>query len=436
MIEQILHTIKKYNMLTQGDSVIVGLSGGADSVCLLLSLFALRDRLDISVSAMHVNHCLRGAESDSDENFCRDLCDRLKIPFVSGRFDVISYAAKTHKSTEQAARDIRYDFFHKCAAGKKIATAHNANDNAETMIFNLTRGTGTKGICGIPPVRDNIIRPLIETSRDQIEQYLAGLGQMFVTDKTNLSDDYTRNKIRHNVIPVLRSLNTSLFRTFTSNSDNFRLDNSYIEQQADTAYMQCLTPDGKLSGLDGYHKAVRHRCIARLLNEHSIEPDNKKITETDMICLNGGKINLSKNVYIISKSGILYIDSVRTEKNDYFEAHLNPGSNDFKSIKTVNIILHDVMPDTVNPVIDADRVSDMAVLRTRKPGDKIRLNGRGFTSSVKKLLNEKTSLSERDNICFISDEQGPLFIEGIGISERAACGSFTRKFMEINIKSV
>ena len=213
MLCQILDTAKKYSMTETGDEVIAALSGGADSVCLLLALNELKETLGIKLSAIHVNHCLRGNESDRDEQFCRDLCGRLRIPLICGRFNVKEEAENRKISTELAARDIRYRFFQENSSGKKIATAHTANDNAETVIFNLARGTGTKGIAGIPPVRGNIIRPLINVTRSQIENYLKEKNQEYVTDSTNLTDDYTRNIIRHIVIPVIEQINSSLFRT-------------------------------------------------------------------------------------------------------------------------------------------------------------------------------------------------------------------------------
>ncbi|MDO5560125.1 MAG: tRNA lysidine(34) synthetase TilS [Oscillospiraceae bacterium] len=436
MFEQILKTIQKFNMLERGDNVVVGLSGGADSVCLLLSLCSLRDELGITVAAMHVNHCLRGAESDSDEEFCRDLCSRLDIEFISKRFDINGIAAQTHKSVEQAARDVRYDFFAKNSINKKIATAHNANDNAETIIFNLTRGTGLKGICGIPPVRDNIIRPLIETSREQIEAFLAGRSQPYVTDSTNLSDDYTRNKLRHYVIPVLASINSGLYRTITADSDNFRMDNSYIEMQSQNAYVKCLGTDGRLSGLADFHQAIRHRCIAKLLSEHHIEPDNKKISDIDYICINGGKINLSKNVYIISKSGILYIEILNKPADDYFEIPLSEGENNFKNIKKITVRLTKEMPQTDNAVIDAGKIVSDAYLHSRRSGDRIRLNKKGFTSSVKKLLNEKIPSSQRNSLCFLSDKEGLFYIENIGYSQRVAVSESTENYMEIIVSNL
>ena len=153
MLDKIFGTIQKYHMLEKGETAVCGLSGGADSVCLLLALRELAPRLGITVEAIHVNHCLRGEESDRDEEFCRDLCRRLQVPFTAVRCDVRSFAQENGLSTEEAARELRYKAFAENSAGKKLATAHNAGDDLETALLNLTRGTALRGMCGIPPVR-------------------------------------------------------------------------------------------------------------------------------------------------------------------------------------------------------------------------------------------------------------------------------------------
>lgn len=436
MIDHVIKTIEKFNMLSDGDSVAVALSGGADSVCLLLSLVEISRKLNISVSALHVNHCLRGIESDNDEIFCHKLCQKLGIPIISQKFDVSGYAQKNKLSIEQAARNIRYDFFKEHTENIKLATAHNANDNAETVIFNLARGTGIKGISGIPPVRDNIIRPLIEITRDEIESFLSVKGQDFVTDKTNLTDDYTRNKIRHHVIPTLLSVNSSLFKTMTNTSENFRTDNDFLEEFSQTTFEQCMTSEG-LCGLEKFHTAVRHRCISKFLELNNIEISHRRISDIDDICLGGGKINICKDTYIISENNKLYIKHTVTHDLPCDVSYpLKSGITEFKgknviiSFKSIN----ERKADTI--VIDADCIKNNAVIRNRRPGDKIKINGNSFTSSVKKLFNSRFEKDERDSICFIADDEGPLFIENIGIAGRAAITECTKNIMEISIHCV
>ena len=192
-------------MLEDGEPVLVALSGGADSVALLRALQALA----YPVRAFHLNHCLRGAESDRDEAFCRALCAGLGVPLTVERIDVAA-ARAAGEGIEAAARRIRYARLTAAAQGAKIATAHTADDNLETMLFHLVRGTGPKGLAGIPPVRGQVIRPLLGVTRAAVEAYLHALGQDYVTDSTNADDAYTRNRIRHEVVPVLRQINPAV----------------------------------------------------------------------------------------------------------------------------------------------------------------------------------------------------------------------------------
>ena len=227
MLTKVYKFIKDNNMICRGDTVVCGLSGGADSVALLISMSELSEKLGISVEALHVNHCLRGTESDGDEQFCRELCARLNVPFKAISCDVRSYAEQYSLSTEEAARKLRYDIFREHSKGKKLATAHNANDNRETVILNLARGTGIKGLAGIPMIRGNIIRPLLTVTRKEIEDFLAKRSQPYVTDSTNLSDDYTRNKIRHRILPLLSEINSSAVETSINSINTVREENAF-----------------------------------------------------------------------------------------------------------------------------------------------------------------------------------------------------------------
>jgi len=200
MLDTVKRTISDYMMLETSENVLVALSGGADSTALLLSL----RELGYPVRAFHLNHCLRGAESDRDEAFCRRLCEKLGVELTVERVDIA--AAAGDSAVEETARRIRYARLEHAAHGAKIAVAHNADDNLETMLFHLVRGTGAKGLTGIPPVRGRIIRPLIAVERSEIEAFLRERGQDFVTDSTNADTVYTRNRLRQEVVPVLREL--------------------------------------------------------------------------------------------------------------------------------------------------------------------------------------------------------------------------------------
>ena len=442
MLQKFMNTIKEYNMLEKGDKVLVGLSGGADSVCLLLNLLEISTEFELKVSAIHLNHQLRGQESDNDESFCIDLCKMLGVFLTTERLDVISYSSETGKSVEEAARDLRYKAFEKCACGSKIATAHSLSDNAETVLYNLTRGTGLKGLCGIPPVRGEIIRPLINTTREEIEEYLSDKGQAFVTDRTNLTTDYTRNKIRLKIIPKLKEINPNFIGTIQKNVQLFTLENNYIAISTKEVYNSCRISKSSLNAalLLNEHTAIRRRCITMLLKENNIGQSFDRITAIDNILESGGKINLTKDVYFVVKMGILSIIEILSE-TPIIKQEMHIGTNTFLSKKVeINMISIREFVDEKNvnkkfaiDYLDYDKIQGKVVLRNRQNGDKIQLLNRNFESSVKKLFNAKIPLGERFQQVFLADKEGAIFIESFGISDRVKIDTTTTKILRIAV---
>ena len=230
-------TIDECQMLEHGDRIAVGLSGGADSVALLAFLCALRQEYDLTLVACHLNHRLRGAESDGDAAFAQALCRQWQVEYRECAFDAAAEAQAAGQGVEAYSRSRRYAFFAQCAGETgKIATAHTLSDAMETLLFNLVRGTGLRGLRGIPKVRDNIIRPLRDCTREQVEQYLAVLGQDYREDSTNRSDAYSRNYIRHNLIPVMYRLNpalhTAMGRTMEQLEQQWEMTRELADQSA------------------------------------------------------------------------------------------------------------------------------------------------------------------------------------------------------------
>lgn len=309
MKNPVTEAIKKYDMLKAGDAVTVGLSGGADSCALVHVLFTLREELGISVSTCHINHNLRGAESDGDEAFVRKLCEELGIPLEVYNIDVKGSLGK-HESVEEAARRLRYECFDKAREkySSKLATAHTANDNAETVLMNLIRGTGTKGLAGIPPVRGYFIRPLIFCSREQTEEYCRQNGIDYVTDSTNLIDDCTRNRIRHKVLPMLKKFNPSVIEAITRMTAAVADDEAFIAEQSCKCAEECRKGIGYDSRmLKELPPAVKFRIIAEELKKHDVEPTRLRISQCCEIIDKGmGKVNLCKNRFAYVRKKIFY----------------------------------------------------------------------------------------------------------------------------------
>lgn len=226
-------------LLQPGDTVVCGFSGGADSTALLHCLVSLQEELSICVSAAHYNHGLRGEESDRDEAFVRAFCEARRIPLTVGRGDVRAFQEKEGLTLEEAARKMRYDFLESLPCDK-IAVAHNADDNAETVLLHLVRGSGLRGLCGIPPVRGRIVRPLLTVSREEIVSYLKEEGLSWVEDSTNASCDCTRNRLRHEVLPLLKQENPNLLSCITAQSGLLRGEDALLDSQAE----KLIVPQG------------------------------------------------------------------------------------------------------------------------------------------------------------------------------------------------
>lgn len=310
MKSKIVDTISRYGMLEKGDKLVVGVSGGADSIALLHALFNLHEILGVTIFACHINHNLRGEESIRDENFVRDFCGRLNIPLTVFSIDVKSNTEK-HESVEERARKMRYSCFEKLCGelNAKLATAHTASDNTETVFINILRGTGTKGLSGIPPVRGNIIRPILRCTREEIEKYCLDNNLIYVTDSSNLSDDYRRNKLRHHLIPMLKEFNPSIFDTVSRMTSAVYDDNVFMEELTSDAKKGCEEENGysclKLSELK---RPILCRVVSSILSENEIEPSALRINECiQIINEKKGKINLCRNKFAVVRKKIFRI---------------------------------------------------------------------------------------------------------------------------------
>ena len=275
MLSRIKKTIEKYDMLRPGDRVVVGLSGGADSVCLLYALHGLK-AWKLTLVAAHLNHGIRGKEAVRDAEFSRSVAKSLGVEFELGEADAPALKKKSRLSLEDAARVLRYEFFEEVRKNHKaarIATAHTLDDQAETVLMRLIRGSGTRGLSGIPPVSGKyIVRPLIETDRASMEEFLKSRGIEWMDDSTNLERDYLRNRIRLDLLPGLSEYNPKIKETLARTADILRLEEDFISSEAEKAFRRIFKrAGGELMGdLDKYirlHGAVRVAVLMRALSE-------------------------------------------------------------------------------------------------------------------------------------------------------------------------
>lgn len=427
MIEKaIIDNCKEYSLIPKGSVVTVALSGGADSVTLLYALNRLKDRLGITVKAAHLNHLIRGDEAFRDEEFVKNLCSSLDIPLICEEIDVPKLAKKQNLSLETAAREIRYEFLNRVCEGGLIATAHTASDNLETLLLNLARGSAIGGLCGIPIKRDNIIRPIISVTREEIEKYCCVNNLSFVTDSTNLSDDYTRNKLRHSIVPVLKELNPKIEKTVLKTSRSVTEISNMIKSSAEN-YIKENFADNKLdvSNLYGLNPEIAKRVIIEFVKicDSGISLEACHIESIYKICLKCGKTGIPKNKYCQNKNGYLFV-----------------GSNDENLKKTefsveITKISENVNNLLLNNSLDCDKIVGKLVLRTRQSGDSIRLANRGCTKKLTKLYNEfSVPIYLRDTLPVISDDLGVVWIHGIGVAERCAVSKKTNSAYVIGVK--
>lgn len=429
MIEKkVLEAIKDYNMLNLSRKITVALSGGADSVCLLHVLNSLKDKLGIQLSAAHLNHLIRGEEALRDENFAKEFCEKLGVQLFCEQIDVPRYAAENTISTELAAREIRYGFLNRVSDGL-IATAHNSGDNLETVLFNLTRGTALKGLTGIPPVRDNIIRPLIYCSRQEIEDYCNSNGLSFVTDSTNLSDDYTRNKIRHNIIPLLKELNCSVETAVLRMGKTLSEDNDFIDSAAQKEFSDRLNEDKSLSlkNFDCLHISVAIRVIKFFCEESgAMEFSGSHLKQLYNICLSSGEAQLP-GCSFISSGGRLYKKENSAFKKS-FSVEIEPVlAEEFLNAQKINNLL-------LKSYIDCDKIVGKLVIRTRQIGDCVKLKNKNGTKPLTKLYNEyHIENSIRQALPVVVDDKGVVFIYKIGVAERAAADENSKNILKIKV---
>ena len=435
---KVASTIEKFNMANKSERLLVCLSGGADSVTLLLCLY----ELGYDVCACHVNHHLRGEDSDRDQHFCEKLCEKLGVELKVFHADVVGYCKEHSVSTEEGARKLRYDFFDSIGADK-ICTAHSLSDCLETAIFNLARGTGLKGICGIPPVRGNIIRPLINCTRQEIEGFLKERGQDFVTDSTNLTDDYTRNKIRHLVVPRLAELNSSLFGSYSMTADRLRTDSDYLESQGLEAFEKAVLPKGyDALCLRQLHESVRRRAIMHILEKEGLTVSHDSIEDIDRLILDVGKANIKGGVFAVCSKGVLSfakgemlenstLRSVKVSDEGIYQ--FGNKKIEFKFYPFDGKIAN-VHKKFANCCLDYDKIKGEIVVENRREGEKIRLVNRDFDSDVRKLVNKSFRLEDRSSAVILKDSQGVVFVEGSGAAERVKIDSETVKILAFTIK--
>ena len=424
----------RYNMPLFGRTVAVGVSGGADSMALLHVLLELKDEFAMNIIACHVNHGIRGETADRDEKFVVEACKRLGVDVRILRADVPGTAKKMHLGVEECGRRIRYDFFNSVADDVIIATAHTLSDRSETLLLNIARGASVKGLCSIPAVRGNIVRPLIDCTRADIEKYCSDNSIEFVTDETNFEDIYSRNRIRLNVIPELKKLNPSLERTFMRLISNAEEENDFMNGFSREILGKVKLKNGYNARLlNDEHPAVRKRVIFEIINtETGFAPEAVHVEQVDKI-LQGGRTEIIGDTVVEVKNGVMKINPQKEEIADW-EFDFDSLSAEIPFGKIRGEIIHrnnlSLKQSVHNKVLDYDSIVGHSVLRNRRPGDKMKLAGSSCTKTLKKLFNEK-HIENRNCAAVLADEAGICWVQGLGCADRCKIKPETDKILII-----
>ncbi len=404
-----------------GKSFCVCLSGGADSVSLLRGILMISDSFGFNITAAHFNHMIRGEEADRDERFCKDLCDSLGVKLYCGRDDVPAYSGLHKLSLEAAARECRYAFFDRILAKNDVdycLTAHTMNDDAETLLYNLIRGSGMNGASSIAPMKDGLIRPLLKFEREEVESFLTAIGQDYILDSSNNSDDFTRNFIRHNIIPAMTQINPSVVKSLARFIDTARADRDYFES---------VVNDYGNADLRALHPSVRDRKIMSLYeNKTSKKLSYDMLSKINKALLDDKRtlVSLSDYEALVDNGTVVFLKKLDTVRFDFNEVTLDIGENHlFNGRVSVHLYGNNSCNNkTFNKIytlskISPDNIIGDMIARNRRTGDKILING--MHKSLKKLfIEKKIPIEYRNIIPIICDDEGIIYVPFIGVADR------------------
>lgn len=422
MINKLRSALSELQLEKEEKNITVALSGGKDSMALLRGLVELQKEFGLNIKAAHFNHLLRGDESFRDEEFVKHECEKTGIPLIIERGDVNAYA-KSHKiGTEEAARILRYEFFEHINEGT-VATAHTASDNLETLLLHILRGSGLDGLCGIPSKRGIYIRPLLNVTTDEILDYCSKNNIKYVTDSTNLSDDYSRNFLRLNVIPLLKQLNPSVEKAAERLFKNLKSDKRLIDAFVSEKYNEIKCQNGiYVEDFSNFENALTSGIIKKFLEENGFEVSAQRIELIKEIVNKKGKIVLDNGRTLEVLNGVLgEAESEKKNDNIIFKTEITEHTSDFfkKDGKINNLLLKDA--------IDCDKIEGILTVRTRQSGDVISFSHRNITKPLRKLFSEDgIDVSLRDKIPVISDAKGVVWVYSYGVDRRVCADKNTK----------
>lgn len=461
MLDTVLSTIRRYSMITQGDKVLVAVSGGPDSVALLHALWSLRDELGITLHVAHLNHSFRGEASDADAEYVRGLAESLNIPATIEKVDVPRVRRTLRLSPEEAARLVRYEFLDRVAdevGASKIALGHTADDQVETVLMCILRGTGIDGLRGMPPVRGRIIRPLIDVHRSEVEEYVREHDLHPRTDETNLMPTFTRNRIRLELLPLLRRLyNPGVDSAILQLSELAREDVAYLEMAAQEAFKTLSPKPGAESltldaaALAALPTAIGRRVIRRAVRFVRRETKDIGLKHVDALLSllrssDSFRYELPGRTFVERSGKTLTILSRRSPDEPMITYRYDlavPGETQVPEVDAV--IRAEVSDQWVNPVrppgsmeavFDLDAIVGTLVVRNWQPGDRIRPLGMDGTKKLHDVfIDGGIPRSARCRIPIVADDVKTVWVPGLVVSQEARVTEHTRRFLLLEVQS-
>lgn len=423
MNNKVLKTVKKYNMLSKGDRVLIGVSGGADSIALLEFFVSVKEKYDLDICVAHIEHGIRGEDSVNDAEFVENYCKKLGVNFYLKTIDAPNLAKKAKMGVEEYSRMARYDFFNTIECDK-IATAHNLTDNIETLLFRLARGTGLKGACSIPAVRGKIIRPFIEVSSGEIRKWCNDNNIPYRVDCTNSDSAYSRNLIRLEILPLFEKLNAN----YQDNIENFisdvNEDYAFIDDYVKSIYPVIVKNNEiDLTKLNELDLSIKKRILIMFFDENGYSLSRIHLQSVIDITLKSGKSQIKENVFAISAKGKIRIAKFNdlNKKDEFVTKILN-----IDEFKDKNIDFY----------CDCDKIVGNIIIRAKQAGDRIKPAGRNVSKTLKKLFNESAyPIEKRDKKIVVCDDFGIVGVIGLCADERVKVDSNTAKILTIKLPS-
>ncbi|MBE6050826.1 MAG: tRNA lysidine(34) synthetase TilS [Clostridium sp.] len=463
MIKDIKNNFLRYiednSLIKEGDGIVVGLSGGPDSVCLLHLLCSIRERMNIKIAAAHINHMIRGKEADKDEEYAKELCERLGVKFFSLRKDVEKYGKEKGLSSETAGRDVRYNFFNKVKGEmgyQKIATAHNANDQAETILMRIMRGTGLEGLGGIPVKReDKYIRPILFMKREEVEYYCESNKLNPRIDATNLEKLYSRNKVRLDILPYMKeNFNKDVVEAINRMALLLQEDNDFILKQVDKYYSEtCVVKKHRVvikKEVFNLEKSIINRIIRKAIKEvngDKYDVEMKHIQEVVALQkLDGNKrIDLPGDIYAENIYGDINI-KVKSIANEEVQEEIKMNKNDVlgKEIKYKDYLFRFRLLENEKDInlnknpntryFNYDLISDNIIIRNRKNGDKITPIGMRGSKKLKDLfIDMKIPKEERDLIPIVQFDEDIAWVFSVKLSDKFKVTRDINQILEVSV---